>query len=76
MRNGNSCTNFFKCFSQIQIQINLFFPEIVHDNYMGIYKMNHSDMVEFNTYISTQFFFSPVKVFFSKFTFFLFLKRI
>ena len=26
---------------QIQIQITLFFPEIVHNNYMGIYKMNH-----------------------------------
>jgi len=24
-----------------QIQITLFFPEIVHNNYMGIYKMNH-----------------------------------
>jgi len=38
-----------------QIQITLFFPEIVHNNYMGIYKMNlritkcfNSDMVEFN----------------------------
>ena len=34
---------------------NFIFPEIVHNNYMGIYKMNHritqcsnSDMVEFN----------------------------
>ena len=26
---------------RIQIQITLFFPEIVHNNYMGIYKMNH-----------------------------------
>jgi len=26
---------------QIQIQITLFFPEIVHNNYMGIYKINH-----------------------------------
>ena len=26
---------------QIQIQITLFFPEIVHNNYMGKYKMNH-----------------------------------
>jgi len=25
----------------IQIQITLFFPEIVHNNYMGIYKMNY-----------------------------------
>ena len=25
---------------KIQIQITLFFPEIVHNNYMGIYKMN------------------------------------
>ena len=40
---------------QIQIQITLLFPEIVPNNYMGIYKMNHritycinSDMVEFN----------------------------
>ena len=39
----------------LQIQITFFFPEIVHNNYMGIYKMNHritycinSDMVEFN----------------------------
>ena len=39
----------------LHIQITLFYPELVRNNYMGIYKMNlritkciNSDMVEFN----------------------------
>ena len=29
------------CLYILQIQITVFFPEIEHNNYMGIYKMNH-----------------------------------
>jgi len=53
---SSSSSQFSKVFiNLLQIQITLFFPEIVHNNYMGIYKMNHritkcinSGMVEFN----------------------------
>ena len=55
LKNNNSNCHAVEKNTFLQIQITLFFPEIVHNNYMGIYKMNHritkcinSDLVEFN----------------------------